>query len=144
MLSKITPGFCVDLRRSGEASEDLKQMGLRCKTPLGEAKTKATNSDCHKNEPPVEARQAEVARNYLKRAAKINELNGHPPGTDGLIVTVLERFNGGRVLVFVMGTFAEMPGDVSRIQDITTHDLTRIHVSCYNNYAKSIKVMYSK
>ena len=35
---------------------------------------------------------------------------------------------GGRVLVFVMGAFVEMPGDVSRICDIIAHDLARIHV----------------
>ena len=29
------------------------------------------------------ARQAEVARDYLKRAARVDELNGHPPGSDG-------------------------------------------------------------
>jgi len=31
-------------------------------------------------------------------------------------------------LVFVMGAFVEMPGDVSRICDIIAHDLARIHV----------------
>ena len=70
---------------------------------LGEAKTKAPNSDYHKLEPPVAARQAEVARDYLK------ELNGHPPGSNGQMVTALKRYNRGRVLVFVMGAFAEMP-----------------------------------
>jgi len=82
-------------------------MGLSGAQPLGEAKTKAPNSDYHKDEPPVAARQAEVARDYLKRAARIGELNGHPPGSDGQMVTALKRYNGGRVLVFVMGAFAE-------------------------------------
>ena len=45
---------------------------------------------------------------------KINELNGHSSGSDGPMVTALKRYNGGRVLVFVMGAFAEMSGDVSR------------------------------
>ena len=35
-----------------------------------------------------------------------------------------------------MGAFAEMPGDVSRICDITANDLARIHVSYYNGDAK--------
>ena len=35
------------------------------------------NPDYHKNVPSVAARQAEVARGYLKRAARISELNGH-------------------------------------------------------------------
>ena len=69
----------------------------------------------HKDEPPAAARQAEVARDYLKRAARIGELNGHLPGSDGQMVTAPKRHNGGRVLVFVMGAFAEMSGDVSRI-----------------------------
>ena len=35
---------------------------------------------------------------------------------------------GGRVLVFVVGAFAEMSEDVSRICDIIAHDLARTHV----------------
>ena len=42
----------------------MKQMGLSGEQPLGEAKTKAPNFDYHKDEPPVAARQAEVARDY--------------------------------------------------------------------------------
>ena len=52
-------------------------------------------------------------RDYLKRAAGIDELNGHPTGSDGPMATALKRYNGGRVLVFVMGAFAEMSEDVS-------------------------------
>jgi len=37
-------------------------MGLSGETPLGEAKTKAPNSDYHKNKPPAAARQIEAAR----------------------------------------------------------------------------------
>jgi len=44
------------------------------------------------------------------------------------MVTALKRYNGGRVLVFAMGAFAEMSGDVSRICDIIAHDLTRIRI----------------
>jgi len=54
----------------------MKQMGLSGEKPLGEAKTKAPNSDYHKLEPPVATRQAEVARDSLKRAARIDELIG--------------------------------------------------------------------
>ena len=70
--------------------------------------TKAPNSDYHnhRDAPPVAARQAEVARDYLKRAARIGELNGHPPGSDGQMVAALNRHNEGRVLVFVVGAFA--------------------------------------
>ena len=141
MLNKIIPDFHYDLQGAGEAFEDMKQMGLSGAQPLGEAKTKAPNSDYHKLEPPVAARQAEDARGYLKRAAKIGELNGHPPGSDGQMVTALKRYNGGRVLVFVMGAFAEMPGDVSRICVIIAHDRARTHVSYYNGDAKRIKGM---
>jgi len=35
-------------------------------------------------------------------------MNGHPPGSDGQMVAALKRYNGGRVLVFVVGAFAEM------------------------------------
>ena len=89
-------------------------MGLSGALPLGEVKTKAPNSDYHnhKDVPPAAARQAEVARDYLKRAARIDELNGHPPGSDGKMVAALKRHNGGRVLAFVMGAFAEMEGGI--------------------------------
>ena len=42
-------------------------------------------------------------------------------------------------LAFVMGAFAEMSGDVSRICGIIAHDLARIHVSYYNDDAKCTK-----
>ena len=58
------------------------------------------------------------------------------------MATALKRYNGGRVLVFVVGAFAEMPEDVSRICDIFAHDLARTHVSYYNDDAKRTKGMY--
>ena len=115
--------------------EDMKRMCLSGEKPLGEAKTKAPNSDYHKNESPVAARQAEAARDYPKRAARIDELNGHLSGSNGPMVTALKRFNGGRMLVFVMGAIAEMPGDMSRICDITAHDLAWIHNLYFNGGA---------
>jgi len=51
VLNKIIPDFLFDLQVAGEAFEDMKQMGLSGETPLGEAKTKASNSDYHKDEP---------------------------------------------------------------------------------------------
>jgi len=122
----------------------MKQMGLSGASPLGEVKTKAPNSDNHNHRdvPPAAARQAEVARYYLKCAAWIDELNGHPPGSDGPMATALKRYNGGRLLVFVVGAFAEMSEDVSHICGIIAHDLARIHVSYYNSDAKLTKGMY--
>jgi len=142
LLNKIIPNLLFDLRSAGEAFEDMKQMGLSVASPLGEVKTKAPNSDFHKIEPPVAARQAEVARDYLKRAARIDELNGHPPGSDGPMATAFKRYNGDRVLVFVVGAFAEMSEDVSRICGTIAHDLARTYVSYYNCDAKRTKGMY--
>jgi len=82
----------------------MKQVGLSGEKPLGEAKTKAPKSNQHKNEPLAEARQAGVTRDYLKSSARIDELIG----LRGPVVTALKRYNGGQVLVFVMGAFAEM------------------------------------
>jgi len=47
VLSKVrsSPDFLFDLQGAGEAFKDMKQMGLSGETPLGEAKTKAPNSD---------------------------------------------------------------------------------------------------
>ena len=105
-------------------------------------KTKAPNSDYHKDASSVAAGQPEVAQGNLKRAARIDELNGHLPGSDWPMVTALKMYNGGRVLVFVMGAFAEMSGDVSRICDIIAHELAWTHVSYYNDDAKRTKGKY--
>ena len=43
------------------------------------------------------------------------------------------------MLVFVVGAFAEMSEDVSRICDITAHDLARTHISYYNDDSKRTK-----
>ena len=56
-------------------------------------------------------------------------------GSEGQIAAALKRYNGGRVLVFVVGAFAEMSEDVSRICGIIAYDLARTHVSYYNNDA---------
>ena len=71
VLNKIIPDLLFDLRSADEAFQDMKQMGLSGASPLGEVKTKGPNSDYnnHRDMPPVAARQAEVARDYLKRAA---------------------------------------------------------------------------
>ena len=58
------------------------------------------------------------------------------------MATALKGHNGGRVLVFVMGAFAEMSGDVSRICGIIAHELARTHVSYYSDDAKRTKGMY--
>ena len=58
------------------------------------------------------------------------------------MATALEEYNGGQVLVFVMGAFAEMSGDVSRICDIIAHELARAHVPYYSDGAKRTKGMY--
>jgi len=75
VLSKIIPDLNFDLRSAGEAFGDMKQMGLSGALPLGDVKTKAPNSDYHNHRdvPPIAARQVEVARDYLKRAARIDE-----------------------------------------------------------------------
>ena len=46
------------------------------------------------------------------------------------------------MLVFVVGAFAELSEDVSRICGIITHDLARTHVPYYNDDAKRTKGMY--
>ena len=50
------------------------------------------------------------------------------------MAAALKRYNGGWVLVFVVSTFAEMPGGRG--------DLARTHVSYYNDDAKRTKGMY--
>ena len=96
MLNCAIPDFLFDLQGAGEALKGTKQMGLSGVKPLG-AKTKAPYSDYHKDEPPAAARQAEVARDYLKRAVGIDELNGHlvrdSPGSDEPMAIALKRHN---------------------------------------------------
>jgi len=58
------------------------------------------------------------------------------------MATALKRHNGGRVLIFVVGAFAEISEDVSRICGVIAHDLARAHVSYYNDDAKHTKGIY--
>ena len=83
MLNKIIPDISFNLQGAGEAFEGIKRMGNGGEQPLGEGKTKDPSSDYHKNESPVVAREEKVARANLKRAEIIDELSGHPPGSDG-------------------------------------------------------------
>ena len=55
------------------------------------------------------------------------------------MLTALKKYNGGRVLVFVMGAFGEMSGDVSRICD---NKLARIYVPYHSDNTKRTKGMY--
>ena len=112
----------------GNFFENTKQTGLSGEEPLSKAKTKAPKFDFQKNNSPVAARQVEVARDYPKRAARIDEHNGHLSGSDRPMFAALKRLCGGRVLVFVIDVFAEMPGDVGRIFGIIAHDLAGTHV----------------
>ena len=73
VFNKTIPDLQLDLQGAGGAFEDVKQMGLSGERPLGEVKTKAPDSYYHQIMPPVAARQAEVARDYLKRAARIDD-----------------------------------------------------------------------
>ena len=58
------------------------------------------------------------------------------------MATALKRYNGGRLLVFVVNAFAEMSEGVSRICGIIAHDLARTHVPYYNDNAKRTKGMH--
>ena len=58
------------------------------------------------------------------------------------MLTALKKYNRGRVLVFLMGAFGEMSGNVSRICDIIAHALARIQVSYHNDDARRTKGMY--
>ena len=52
VLNKIIPDISfkiINLQGAGEAFEGIQRMGLGGEQPLGECKTKAPNSDYHKN-----------------------------------------------------------------------------------------------
>jgi len=61
---RLRHAFALNIKRKRKRRETLKTRKRY--------KTKAPNSDYHKLEPPVAARQAQVARDYLKRAARID------------------------------------------------------------------------
>jgi len=67
-----------------------------------------------------------------------SELNDFSSGSDGPMATALKRYNGGRVLFFVIDAFAKISGDVIRICGIIAHDLARTHVSYCNGDAKCL------
>ena len=58
------------------------------------------------------------------------------------MLTALKKYNGGRVLVFVVGAFVKMSGGASRICGTIAHELARIQVPYYNDDAKRTKGMY--
>jgi len=97
------------------------------------------NSDHHKNEPPVASRHAEVARDPLKRAARIDELNGHSSGSDGPMVTALKMVHRGPGAGLRDG---RVRGDARGREPHLCQDLARIHVSYYNDDAERTKGMY--
>ena len=62
----------------------------------------------HKSASSVAARQAEVGRGYLKREARIDQRS--PVGLQRAHDHRAQEVQRGRVSVFAMGAFAEMPG----------------------------------
>jgi hypothetical protein len=98
----------------------------------------------HKSASSVAARQAEVGRGYLKREARIDELNGHPSGSNGPMITALKKYNGARCRSSRWVRSPRCRGDVSCICDIIAHELVWTHVSYYNDDAKRTKGMYTQ
>ena len=108
VLNKIIPDFAFDLQGAGEAFEDIKRMGLGGEEPLGEGKTKAPI--------PTTTRKSRLSRHGRRRSR--GTTSSARRGSTSSTATHraptgpwLPR-NRGRVLVFVMGAFAEMSGDV--------------------------------
>ena len=121
VLNKAIPDFLLGLQGSGEAFEDVKQMGLSGRSRRARSRPRhpapTTTRSCHRS------RHGRGRPRGTTSSAQRGSVNSaaYPPGPDGPMVAALEGYNGGRVLVFVMGAFAEMPGDVSRICDIIAH-----------------------
>jgi len=147
VLQSIICDILADARSVPARPEDCSH-----KTPLAgkvimiDVKTKACNNDYHTDSAPTETRQAAVASDYLKRAAKIDSKLGTPEGATGPMVLEFKKYGAtpGKVLVPVVGAFAEMSSDVSAIADLIATALAADHVQFYNASAKQSKGMFTQ
>ena len=92
---------------------------------------------------PVEARQEEVAREYLQRAEEFDRKPGTPDGVEGPMTKGMKPC-GSRLLVPVIGTFAEMSSDVDALADATASALAADHIQFFSTSAAEAKGMYKQ
>jgi len=82
----------------------------------------------------VEARKGEVARGYLHRAGELDRKPGTPEGPEGPMTKEVKSY-GSRVLVPVIGAFAEVPSEVEAVADVTAPALAAKHTQFFSTSA---------
>ena len=94
------------------------------------------------------AKQDEISADYWRRAKRVDDLLrdllGIPEGADGPMVQALKQYRGGRVLVPVVGAFAEMSSDTELIADLIATALAADHIQFYSESAKQAKGMFKQ
>jgi len=148
VLQTIIPDLLVDARSVDATVEDASKALLAGEVSVVDVKTKAPNEDYHKKKSPVGAKQDEIAAAYEWRAKRVDDLLrdllGIPEGADGPMVQALKQYRGGRVLVPVVGAFAEMSSDTELIADLIATALAADHIQFYSESAKQAKGMFKQ
>jgi len=140
VLHKIIPDFTLD--RQGAGVEDMKQMGLSGEAAgRGQDQITQFSTTTRTSHRPLHGRRRSRRATSSAQRGSMRSTATHRAPT-GLWPPRSKGTTGGRVLVFVVGAFAEMSEDVSRICDIIAHDLARTHISYYNDDTKHTKGMY--
>ena len=105
---------------------------------MADLKTLADCGQCARPGSPVEARQKEVAREYLQRTEEPDCKLGSPEGAGGPMAKEVKSY-GSRVLVPVIGAFAEMSSDVKALADDTASALAAGHIQYFSTSAVEAK-----
>ena len=107
---------------------------------LADLKTVAGGAQYERPGSPVEAHQEEVAREYLQRTEELDRKLGPPEGVEGPITKEM-KLCGSRVLVPVIGAFAEVSSDVDALADVTASALAADHIQFFSTSAVEAKGM---
>ena len=98
------------------------------------AKTLASGPHYARPGSPAEARQEEVARDYPQRAGENDRKPGTPEDAEGPMTKEMTS-HGSRVLVPVVGAFAEMSSDVDALLDVAASALAADHIQFFSTSA---------
>ena len=139
------PDLVVDLRALPEFLQDMAMGDLTGgrHTTDADAKTLAPGPQYAQPGTLAEARQEEVAGEYLQRAEEFDRKPGTPEGVKGPM-TKNTKFYVSIVPVPAIGAFSEMPLDVGALADVTAQALAAEHTQFFSTNAVEAKGAYKK
>ena len=149
-LQEIIPDILIDGRFVSSTLDGKGAHTLRGVKTLVDVKTKSCDAQ-YPAEPTgkvgavVLKRQTEVNKKYRKRAGELDAKQGSAPGVPGPFTKELNGYGQkGRVLVPVVGAFAEMSPDVYTIADLVSSALAEEHCSFFADSPSAMKALYTQ